>query len=142
MLVINCINADNETEQRIYEILYNKFDLFKSVLGTGDDVLGTLSKAVNFETRVNIILNKFKTKEQRLHWLQKFEDEITEETKRLKDRKLMETRKLIDELDPNVTKRLKDIQDKLHYKKPLKLKIFLAVQVFLGLALKFLELKE
>jgi len=113
VLVINCINADNETEQRIYDILYNKFDLFKSVLGSGDDVLGTLSKAINFETRINDILNKFKTKEERLLWLQKFEEEITEETKRLKDRKLMETRKLIDELDPNVTKRLKDIQDKL-----------------------------
>lgn len=113
VLVINCINADNETEQRIYDILYNKFDLFKSVLGTGDDVLGTLSKAVNFEMRINDILNKFKTKEDRLLWLQRFEEEINEETKRLQDQKLIQTRKLIDELDPHVTQRLKDIRDKL-----------------------------
>ncbi len=113
VLVINCINADNETEQRIYEILYNKFDLFKNVLGTGDDVLGTLSKAVNFEMRINDILNKFKTKEERLLWLQRFEEEINEETRRLKDKKLIQTRKLIDELDPHVTQRLKDIRDKL-----------------------------
>jgi adenine-specific DNA-methyltransferase len=71
VLVINCINADNETEQHIYSILENKFSLFKSLMGAGDDILGTPSKAINFEIRVHEILNKFKTPEERRIWLKK-----------------------------------------------------------------------
>jgi SNF2 family DNA or RNA helicase len=111
--VINCINADNETEKRIYELLLNKFNLFKSVLGAGDDILGTLSKAIQFEKKINDMMNQFKTKEERLIWLQKFEDEIDEETRKLRDRKLSRTRQLLDELDPNVTARLKNIENKM-----------------------------
>jgi len=111
--VINCINADNETESRIYELLLNKFSLFKSVLGAGDDILGTLSKAIQFEKKINDMMNKFKTREERLIWLEKFEEEIDEETRKLKDEKLTRARKLLDELDPNVTLRLKQIESHL-----------------------------
>lgn len=111
--VINCINADNETEKRIYELLLNKFNLFKSVLGAGDDILGTLSKAIQFEKKINDMMNQFRTKEERLIWLQKFEDEIDEETRKLRDHKLIRTRQLLDELDPNVTARLKNIENKM-----------------------------
>jgi ERCC4-related helicase len=111
--VINCINADNETEKRIYDILLNKFDLFKSVIGAGDDILGTMSKAIQFEKRINDMMNRFKTKEERLIWLKRFEEEIDEETRTLMDTKLKHTRQLLDELDPNVTMRLKNIESKL-----------------------------
>lgn len=111
--VINCINVDNETEKRIYELLLNKFSLFKSVLGAGDDILGTLSKAIQFEKKINNMMNKFKTKEERMIWLEKFEEEIDGETRKLRDEKLTRTRQLLDELDPNVTMRLKNIKNKL-----------------------------
>jgi len=111
--VINCINADNETEKRIYELLLNKFDLFKSVLGAGDDVLGTLSKAIQFEKKINDMMNQFKTREERLIWLERFEEEIDEQTRKLRDQKLTRTRQLLDELDSNVTMRLKNIESKL-----------------------------
>jgi SNF2 family DNA or RNA helicase len=101
VLVINCINADNETEQHIYNILENKFSLFKSLMGAGDDILGTLSKAINFETRV-----------QRL-WLNHLEEEIDESTRKLRDDKLKKTRTLLDELDPQVKSKLKNIKEKL-----------------------------
>ncbi|HLP62154.1 MAG TPA: helicase-related protein, partial [Candidatus Deferrimicrobium sp.] len=111
--VINCINADNDTEKRIYELLLNKFNLFKSVLGAGDDVLGTLSKAIQFEKKVNDMMNQFKTRDERLLWLKNFEEEIDEETRKLKDQKLTQTRKLLDELDSNVTMRLRNIESRL-----------------------------
>jgi ERCC4-related helicase len=113
VLVINCINADNETEQRIYNILSNKFQLFKSLLGAGDDILGTLSKAYNFEFRVNEILNRCKTREERLIWLQKLEEEIDEQTRQIRDEKLQKVRSLLDELDPQVRMKLKNIKEKL-----------------------------
>ena len=111
--VINCINADNETEKRIYELLLNKFNLFKSVLGAGDDVLGTLSKAIQFEKKINDMMNQFKTREERLLWLKNFEEEIDDETRKLKDEKLTQTRKLLDELDANVIMRLQNIESRL-----------------------------
>jgi len=113
VLVINCINADNETEQRIYNILSNKFKLFKTLLGTGDDVLGTLSKAYNFEFRVNEILNRCKTREERIVWLQKLEEEIDEHTRKLRDEKLQQVRTLLDELDPMVRGKLRNIKEQL-----------------------------
>ena len=113
VLVINCINADNETEQRIYNILTNKFQLFKSLLGTGDDVLGTLSKAYNFEFRVNEILNRCKTREERVIWLRQLEEEIDEKTRQIRDEKLQKVRTLLDELDPQVRMKLKNIKEKL-----------------------------
>jgi len=111
--VINCINADNETEKRIYEILMDKFHLFKSVLGAGDDILGTLSKSLQFEKQLHDMMNRFKTESERLDWLKEFEANIDEETRRLRDEKLARTRTLIDNLDPNVTLRLKNIRDRL-----------------------------
>jgi SNF2 family DNA or RNA helicase len=111
--VINCINADNETEKRIYELLLNKFSLFKSVLGAGDDILGTLSKAIQFETKINDMMNQFKTNEERLIWLERFEEEIDDETRKLRDHKISRTRQLLDELDPNVIMRLNNIKEKL-----------------------------
>ncbi len=113
VLVVNCINADNETEKRIHEILSGKFDLFRNVLGAGDDILGTLSKAINFEARVNDILNTFKTEKDRLDQLQRFEEEISDEIKKLRNEKLIKARGLLNDLDPNVKNRLKNIREKL-----------------------------
>jgi hypothetical protein len=87
--------------------------LFKSLLGAGDDILGTLSKAYNFEFRVNEILNRCKTREERLIWLQKLEEEIDEQTRQLRDEKLQKVRSLLDELDPQVRMKLKNIKEKL-----------------------------
>lgn len=113
VLVINCINADNETEQHIYDILDNKFNLFKSLMGAGDDILGTLSKAIHFETRVHEILNDFKTPAERRIWLEQLEDEIDERTRELRDHKLKKVRSLLNELDPHVKSKLKNIKEKL-----------------------------
>ncbi|MGE5342069.1 MAG: SNF2-related protein [Candidatus Omnitrophota bacterium] len=113
VLVINCINADNETEQRIYNILENKFNLFKSLMGAGDDILGTLSKAFNFEARVHDIFNKLKTKEERQIWLTRLEEEIDEKKKELIDQKLKKTRSLLDDLDPHVKTKLKSIEEEM-----------------------------
>ena len=113
VMVINCINEDNETEKRVYQILENKFSLFKSVLGAGDAILGGLSSAFHFETKINDILNNFKTPEERDVWLRRFEEEIDEETRKLRDRKLTKARQLLDELDPNVTDKLRNIKQQL-----------------------------
>ncbi|HPO48853.1 MAG TPA: SNF2-related protein [Spirochaetota bacterium] len=111
VLVINCINTDNETETRIYDILANKFKLFVGTLDSSNEILGGISSAINFEMRINEILNDFKTDEERKIMLKKFEEELTDETKNLINTKITNTKTLINNLDTNVKQKLKNIAE-------------------------------
>ena len=62
--VVNMLNLKNQTEQRIHELLSEKFHLFEGVFGASDEVLGTLSSGVDFEKQVLEIVQKGRTPEQ------------------------------------------------------------------------------
>ncbi|MCJ2035532.1 SNF2-related protein [Methylobacterium sp. J-068] len=47
--VINFLNLRNKVEERVYELLRNKFKLFEGVFGVSDDVLGAIASGVHFE---------------------------------------------------------------------------------------------
>lgn len=113
VLVINCINADNEAEVRIYNILNEKFNVFRNVLGAGDDILGTSSEAIHFEKIVNDILNRCKTIKERLKQLKLFEKSLDKKTRQLKNERLKRARRLLYRLDPYVREKLTDINNKL-----------------------------
>ncbi|MFM2154065.1 MAG: hypothetical protein RL199_2500, partial [Pseudomonadota bacterium] len=42
VLVVNFLNRKNEADQRVFELLDQKFNLFKGVFGASDDVLGAV----------------------------------------------------------------------------------------------------
>lgn len=52
VVVINFLNQRNEADQRVYELLEHKFNLFNGVFGASDSVLGSIEGAVDFERRV------------------------------------------------------------------------------------------
>jgi ERCC4-related helicase len=52
VVVINFINQSNEADQRVYELLDQKFQLFSGVFGASDEVLGSISSGVDFEKRI------------------------------------------------------------------------------------------
>ena len=52
VVVINFLNERNEADQRVYELLRHKFNLFEGVFGASDSVLGSIEGAVDFERRV------------------------------------------------------------------------------------------
>lgn len=58
VVVINFISANNVVEQRIYELLNNKFRIFDEILGTSDSIIGKLEDGKDIE---NSILNIYKT---------------------------------------------------------------------------------
>lgn len=62
--VVNMLNLKNQTEQRIHELLSEKFHLFEGVFGASDEVLGTLSSGVDFEKQVLEIVQRGRTPEQ------------------------------------------------------------------------------
>ncbi len=45
-------NRKNEADQRVYELLAEKFRLFEGVFGASDEVLGAIESGVDFEKRI------------------------------------------------------------------------------------------
>lgn len=61
VVVINFINRKNEADQRVFELLSQKFKLFQGVFGASDHVLGALESGVDFERRINDIYQQCRT---------------------------------------------------------------------------------
>jgi len=52
VVVINFINTRNQTDQRVLELLTQKFKLFSGVFGASDEVLGSIENGLDFEKRI------------------------------------------------------------------------------------------
>jgi hypothetical protein len=64
VVVINFFNARNHADQRVLELLADKFNLFSGVFGASDEVLGTIESGVDFERRILGIYQTCRTTEQ------------------------------------------------------------------------------
>jgi len=51
-VVVNFLNKNNAADQRVYELLAEKFKLFSGVFGASDEVLGAIESGVEFEKRI------------------------------------------------------------------------------------------
>ena len=51
VVVINFLNKNNVADQRVYELLCDKFQLFEGVFGASDGILGSID-SLNFEQRI------------------------------------------------------------------------------------------
>ena len=52
VVAINLLNTQNSADQRVYDILSKKFELFEGVFGASDIALGALESGSNFEKMV------------------------------------------------------------------------------------------
>ena len=50
--VVNMLNRRNRAEQRVYELLDQKFRLFSGIFGASDEVLGVIESGIDFERKV------------------------------------------------------------------------------------------
>lgn len=55
VVVVNFLNRKNHADQRVFELLSEKFQLFEGVFGASDEVLGAIESGVDFEKRINDI---------------------------------------------------------------------------------------
>ncbi len=102
--VMNFLNRRNHVEQRIFQLLDQKFRLFDGVFGASDEVLGAIESGVDFERRVLEIVQTARS-----------EPEINEEFDRLQtelqseiDTTMLDARKrLLDRVDEDVVRHLK-----------------------------------
>lgn len=52
VVVINFLNTRNQADQRVLELLTEKFQLFSGVFGASDEVLGRIEYGIDFEKRI------------------------------------------------------------------------------------------
>ncbi|MDF9751536.1 SNF2-related protein [Arthrobacter sp. ES3-54] len=104
VVVVNFSNKGNIAEQRILELLTNKFQLFSSVFGASDEVLGAIEDGLDFEKMISGILNSCKTADDLDAAFRELEGQYaTEISREMANAKA----KVFDNLDPHVQDRLK-----------------------------------
>jgi len=52
VVVVNFLNNTNAADQRVYQLLAEKFQLFDGVFGASDEVLGAIESGIDFEKRI------------------------------------------------------------------------------------------
>lgn len=109
VVVINFLNARNEADQRVYELLEHKFSLFSGVFGASDSVLGSIEGAVDFERRVLDIYQSCRTQEE----IQKAFAALRKDVEESIARRMARTEELlVQHFDADVHTRLKlDLQN-------------------------------
>jgi len=104
VVVINFLNTKNHADQRVYELLNEKFSLFSGVFGASDEVLGSIESGVDFERRILDIYQKCRTTEEIEEAFKKLQQELDETiTTRIDDTR----QKLLEHFDEDVHARLK-----------------------------------
>jgi superfamily II DNA/RNA helicase len=99
VVVINFLNKANEADQRVYELLDQKFKLFSGVFGVSDEVLGSIESGIDFEKRIAKIYQNYRSTEE----IRKaFEDLKKELEPEIEERIDITKRKLFENLDHDV----------------------------------------
>src|SRR3989339_1687615 len=104
VVVINFVNRKNAADQRVYELLDQKFKLFKGVFGASDEVLGSIESGVDFEKRIAAIYQSCRSEDA----INSAFDALQEEMEDSIQHNLSDTRqKLLENFDSEVHERLK-----------------------------------
>jgi len=64
VVVVNFLNQTNAADQRVFQLLSEKFSLFEGVFGASDEVLGAIESGVDFEKRIAGIYQRCRTPEE------------------------------------------------------------------------------
>ncbi len=108
--VVNFLNLKNHAEQRIHQLLDQKFNLFKGVFGASDEVLGVIERGVDIERRIFEIVQNSPTEAEINAAFDKLQDELKERI----DEQLLDARKrLLENVDERVVGRLKARKDEI-----------------------------
>lgn len=104
VVVVNFINRANRADERVFELLNEKFELFDGVFGASDEILGALESGVDIERRILDIYQQCRTTEE----VESAFDVLRSEMDTLLRERDTETRaKLIEHFDEEVALRLK-----------------------------------
>lgn len=104
VVVINFLNQRNEADQRVLELLTEKFELFEGLFGASDELIGSIDTAVNLEKRIAKIYDSCRTSAE----IQAAFDELQKELEESIQARMRDTEnKLLENFDEQVHERLK-----------------------------------
>ena len=104
VVVVNFLNKNNAADQRVYELLAEKFKLFSGVFGASDEVLGAIESGVEFEKRIVSIYQNCRSTEEIETEFERLRTEMdTNINTTMEDTR----RKLLENFDAEVHDRLK-----------------------------------
>jgi superfamily II DNA/RNA helicase len=104
VVVVNFLNKANAADQRVYQLLAEKFKLFDGVFGSSDEILGSIESGVDFEKRIVQIYQNCRTEEE----IQTAFDELQAQLEPEIDEKLRFTRQqLLENFDEEVHEKLR-----------------------------------
>ena len=64
VVVVNFINKGNRADERVFELLSEKFELFEGVFGASDEILGSIESGVDIERRIHAIYQQCRSDEE------------------------------------------------------------------------------
>jgi adenine-specific DNA-methyltransferase len=104
VVVVNFLNRKNAADQRVFELLSEKFQLFEGVFGASDEVLGALESGVDFEKRIAAIYQRSRKPED----IQAAFDQLQLELNLEINEAMTQTRRnLLEHFDDEVREKLK-----------------------------------
>lgn len=104
VVVVNFLNRKNAADQRVYQLLDQKFQLFEGVFGASDEVLGAIESGIDFEKRINDIYQRCRKQEEIKVAFDQLQLELSLEI----DESMASTRrKLLENFDDEVRDKLK-----------------------------------
>jgi hypothetical protein len=104
VVVVNFLNKNNAADQRVYELLKDKFQLFSGVFGASDEVLGSIESGVDFETRIAAIYQSCRNADEIAEAFNALQREMELQIdERMKDTR----RKLLENFDEEVQEKLR-----------------------------------
>jgi hypothetical protein len=105
VIVINFLNSGNAADERVFQLLSQKFNLFEGLFGSSDEILGTIEDGVDFEKRILEIYQTCREPEEIKSAFDALQAELSEQI----DERMTEARRsVLENLDEEVTTRLKD----------------------------------
>jgi len=107
VVVVNFLNRKNAADQRVFELLAEKFQLFEGVFGASDEVLGAIESGVDFEKRIAAIYQRCRKQDE----IQVAFDQLQLELSLEINESMTRTRRnLLENFDDEVREKLK-VQD-------------------------------
>lgn len=109
VVVVNFLNKRNAADQRVFQLLSEKFQLFDGVFGASDEVLGAIESGVDFEKRIAAIYQNCRSSDDiqlQFDFLQREMDET------IRSAMADTRRRLLENVDEIVLERLRNFDDK------------------------------
>lgn len=111
VVVVNFLNKRNAADQRVYQLLAEKFKLFEGVFGSSDEVLGVLESGVDIEKRIAEVYQQCRKAEDIKLAFDKLQGELDTQ---IQSRLAQAQKAIIDNFDEDVAARLKIHEENTH----------------------------